>query len=215
MNPGPANILSCPYCGGTKEVMTLISGNTFGGTVWSDTRRHYPMLPEVSPIQKCPHCGKYYFIEQAKSEYAADNRPACDLGTLNYSDLKEAKREMQHLTLTQMQRWMINHLIFMAYNDEFCRHTSDELLKRPTKEDKEVFKTTVDELLEGIGSSDDYDLFNAELLRETGRFDEAKEILVKHKSEDDRWVVEAMLNHIDKGDTEPFLLILNGEKMEI
>ena len=59
MIPGPANILCCPFCGGEKEVMSLYSGNTIGGTVWSDTRREYPMLPEVSPIQQCPHCKKY------------------------------------------------------------------------------------------------------------------------------------------------------------
>ena len=52
MIPGPANILSCPFCGSEKEVMSLVSGNTFGGTVWSDTRREYPMLPEVSPLQE-------------------------------------------------------------------------------------------------------------------------------------------------------------------
>ena len=217
MIPGPANILSCPYCGGKKEVMSLISGNTCGGTVWSDTRRHYPMLPEVSPIQKCPHCGRYYFIEQAKSEYAKDDdsefRSFGELGTLNYHELKEAKEQMQHLTLSDMQRWIINHLLLMAYNDEFRRHTSNEPLKSPSKDDKEIFKTTVNELLEGIESSDDYDLFHAELLREDGRFEEAKEILDKHKYEDDQWVSNAMLNHIDRGDTEPFLLILKGERV--
>ena len=93
MIPGPANVLSCPFCGGTKEVMSLVSGNTFGGTVWSDTRREYPMLPEVSPIQQCPHCNRYYFVEQAKHEY--DNKKeSFELGKLAYSQLKEARLQM-------------------------------------------------------------------------------------------------------------------------
>lgn len=213
MIPGPANILSCPYCGANKEVMSLVSGNTIGGTVWSDTRRHYPMLPEVSPIQKCPHCGKYYFIEQAKSEYAKDDeaefRYSAELGILNYSELKEAKEQMRHLTLTKMQRWIINHQLFMAYNDEYHRSTNDSE-SEPTEEDKIVFEATMQELLEGIDSSADYDLFHAELLRETGRFDEAREILLRHTVEDDRWVVESMLRHIEERDTRPFLLIENG-----
>lgn len=216
MIPGPANILSCPYCGGTKEVMSLVSGNTFGGTVWSDTRRHYPMLPEVSPIQKCPHCGKYYFIEQAERKYSKEDESdfhySGELGTLNYAELKEAKEQMQHLTLTQMQRWMINHQLFMAFNDEFRRNPNASESK-PSEEDKVVFEATVLELLEGIDSSADYDLFHAELLRETGRFDEAREILLSHTADDDRWVTESMLRHIDAKDTLPFLLIENGNKV--
>ncbi|MDE5840171.1 MAG: hypothetical protein K2H49_04555 [Muribaculaceae bacterium] len=216
MIPGPANILSCPYCGGTKEVMSLISGNTCGGTVWSDTRRFYPMLPEVSPIQKCTHCGKYYFIEQAKSEYAKEEGSeinySVELGTLNYSELKEAKEQMQHFTPTQMQRWIINHQLLMAYNDEFRRNLNASVCK-PSEEEINDFESTVQELLEGKGTSADFDLFHAELLRETGRFQEAREILEKHEEEDDRWVVKAMLRHIDNEDSLPFLLIENGNQV--
>lgn len=215
MIPGPANILGCPYCGATKEVMSLISGNTFGGTVWSDTRRHYPMLPEVSPIQKCPHCGKYFFIEQAKSVAPNDDddcRYGGELGTLNYSELKEAKTQMQQLTLSNMQRWIINHELFMAYNDEF-RRNPETSGKVPSQEDKAIFESTIKELLEGIGSTSDYDLFHAELLRESGRFDEAREILDHHKDPDDLWVVEAMRRHADEGDTLPFKLIDDGRQL--
>ena len=215
MIPGPANILGCPYCGGTKEVMSLVSGNTFGGTVWSDTRRHYPMLPEVSPIQKCPHCGKYYFIEQAEKHQPKEDPEfsySSDLGTLSYAELKEARQQMLCLTLTKIQRWIINHLLFMAYNDEFRRYPYAPE-KYPDSEDKDLFDTTVKELLDGIVSSADYDLFHAELLRETGRFEEASDILLKHTTKEDRWVVEAMLRHIDNKDTLPFLLIENGDRV--
>ncbi|MDE7347172.1 MAG: hypothetical protein K2N48_10605 [Muribaculaceae bacterium] len=218
MIPGPANILGCPYCGGTKEVMSLVSGNTFGGTVWSDTRRHYPMLPEVSPIQKCPHCGRYYFIEQAEirrqKEDDSEFSYSSDLGNLSYTELKKAKEQMQLLTLTNMQRWIINHELFMAYNDEFRRYPG-ELGKYPGKEDLEIFDSTVRDLLKGIGKTKDYDLFHAELLRETGRFDEASEVLLMHADEEDQWVVEAMLKHIERRDKLPFLLIENGDRVEL
>ena len=217
MIPGPANILGCPYCGGTKEVMSLVSGNTIGGTVWSDTRRHYPMLPEVSPIQKCPHCGRYYFIDQAKQRPATDDdseaRSFGELGTLNYHELKEAKEQMQFLSLTYMQRWIINHELFMAYNDEFKRYPG-ALGKYPGKEDLEIFDSTVKELLKGLDKTKDYNLFHAELLRETGRFDEATETLLRHTADEDQWVVEAMLKHIERKDKLPFLLIENGNIVE-
>ena len=214
MIPGPANILSCPFCGSEKEVMSLVSGNTFGGTVWSDTRREYPMLPEVSPIQQCPHCKKYYFIEQAKREYSKDPesemRSFMKLGNLSFQELKEAINQMESLSLSKMQRWILNHQYFMAYNDAFRRQT-ETVAFPPSEEDEAFYQQVIEELLDGIDQSSDYELFHAELLRETGRFEEAKEVLSQQKNEDDRWVVDAMLRHINDEDTLPFLLIKEGE----
>lgn len=214
MIPGPANILSCPFCGGEKEVMNLVSGNTFGGTVWSDTRREYPMLPEVSPIQQCPHCKKYYFIEQAEREYSKDSesemRSFMKLGNLSFLELKEAINQMESLSLSKMQRWILNHQFFMAFNDAF-RRQPETVAFPPSEEDEAFYLQVIEELLDGIDQSADYELFHAELLRETGRFEEAKEVLSHHKNEEDRWVVDAMLRHINSEDTLPFLLIKKGE----
>lgn len=217
MIPGPANVLSCPFCGGTKEVMSLVSGNTFDATVWSDTRRDYPMLPEVSPIQECPHCHKFYFIEQAKHEYSKDPdsemRSFGKLGKLTFLQLIEAKKQMDTLSLTKVQRWILNHQIFMAYNDCF-RRQPEKVAFTPSDEEKELYHKTIEELLEGIDLSEEYELFHAELLREIGRFEESKKILLNHKSDDDKWVVYAMLRHIAEKDSEPFLLINNGNVID-
>lgn len=216
MIPGPANILSCPFCGGTKEVMSLVSGNTCGATVWSDTRRDYPMLPEVSPIQECPHCHKFYFIEQAKHEYSKDPNSEMNsfmqLGKLTYPQLVRAKKQMETLSLVKMQRWILNHQIFMAFNDSF-RREPEKVAFPPREEDIQIYKDTIAELLNGIDQSEDYELFHAELLRESGRFEEAKGVLLKHKSEEDKWVVDAMLKHIEQTDTAPFLLVENGNRV--
>ncbi len=52
---------TCPHCGGGKNVLAILSGNTCRGEVWSDSRHYYPMMPQYSPIQKCPECGRYFF----------------------------------------------------------------------------------------------------------------------------------------------------------
>lgn len=48
MLPGNPQILTCPYCGQTKNIMSLLSGNTFGAQLWSDNKQIAPMLPEIS-----------------------------------------------------------------------------------------------------------------------------------------------------------------------
>lgn len=35
MLPGNPDLLKCPFCGEEKEVMTLLSGNTIDGRLWS------------------------------------------------------------------------------------------------------------------------------------------------------------------------------------
>lgn len=204
--------MTCPFCGGTKEVMSLVSGNNFGGTMWSDTRRHYPMLPEVSPIQECPHCHKFYFIDQAQPHYSNDRESHIasfgKLGKLTYRQLMDANKQMGEQPLTEKQRWILNHELFMAYNECF---RSGITAASPDAEEKWVYLNAIDELLEATDSSEDNGLFRAELLRELGRFDEAKRILLNHISADEKWVVDAMLCHIDRKDAEPFLLVENGE----
>lgn len=207
MTPAPSYLISCPFCGGDKKMRSIASGNTYGGTVWSDTRRHYPMLPEVSPLQRCPHCGKYYFIDQAKKRWPEEDDYRGELGELSYSELREAKCQMEGQTLTKMQRWILNHLLFMAYNDTYRRRRIRPI---PSEKEQAAHLEVINELLEGIDDSKDYRLFHAELLREIGRFDEATSVLLTHDEEDDRWVVEAMLRHIAQHDTRPFLLIENG-----
>lgn len=216
MLPGPAIVLSCPFCGGTKEVMSLESGNTIGMSLWSDTRRIFPMFPEASPIQRCPHCRKYYFYEDAKKEYSkypdSSIRSHGQLGMLSFVELKEALKQSESLPLDPRQLWVLHREFFLTYNDAF-RRVSDKTPVPPSEEDEALFNKIVWEMLVPIGKDPDFYLFYAELLREAGRFDDAKKVLLQHEKDEDQWVVGAMLRHIEANDTLPFLLIDNGEQV--
>lgn len=86
-----ARIVSCPFCGKKKELLSLTSGNTIGSTQWSDGKMVAPMLPSVSPVQKCPHCGKYYL--HYKQEGESGTRPSDEGGDLSYREWKEAYQQ--------------------------------------------------------------------------------------------------------------------------
>lgn len=81
MIPGNSQILTCPFCGGEKEILSLISGNTFGAELWSDNKRIARMMPEISFVQKCPHCGKYFMKSRQEVRYAEDSH-SFDTGML-------------------------------------------------------------------------------------------------------------------------------------
>ena len=45
-----ANIVTCPYCGAKKELMSLNSSNNIGAQYWSDLKTIAPMDPKISPV---------------------------------------------------------------------------------------------------------------------------------------------------------------------
>ena len=65
MTLGPPTRLTCPHCGEHKYILSIASGNTFGATFWSDTMKDYPMMRSPSMVQRCPHCGGYFFYEDS------------------------------------------------------------------------------------------------------------------------------------------------------
>lgn len=59
MIPGSPQILTCPYCGKKKEIMSLVSGNTCGAVYWSDNKRIAPMLM-ISAIRRLKDLCLFY-----------------------------------------------------------------------------------------------------------------------------------------------------------
>ncbi len=245
MRPGPDIIFRCPFCWGPKRFSTLASGNTCYATIWSDTRRDYPLLPQISPILQCSYCHKYFFTDYTTSRTIdtifSSRFRSSHCKHLEYWGLKEAHQQMSRTPekietsgwykslrkfcasiftlqkkpqppLTKTQRGILNRELFMAYNECFRSNTGTT---PPNEDDKVLYAQTIEALLDDIDQSEapDSALFHAELLRETGRFAEAKEILDKHDVEKDKWIVKAMMTHIDALDTEPFLLVKDGKKL--
>lgn len=66
MVPGPTQIIACPHCAARASFATLLSGNTFGATVWTDGKMEAPMLPQPPAVVRCAGCGACYWLEKAE-----------------------------------------------------------------------------------------------------------------------------------------------------
>ena len=64
MLPGPTIIRQCAACAQPFQQETLMSGNTFGATFWTDGKMDAPMLPERYAVIKCPHCQTLLWIDE-------------------------------------------------------------------------------------------------------------------------------------------------------
>lgn len=171
MLPGNPQILTCPFCGKEKEIMSLMSGNSRGLKLWSDNKQIAPMLPEISYVQKCPHCGKYYIKDRQPERYA-DEGCSFEQGLLTFPEMKEAFAQLaeegfQDEKEESAVRMMLHH----AYNDYYYRSGDN---KDILEEDKTLFRDNALWLINNLIYDD---VMKAEFYREIGDFDTARSIL--------------------------------------
>ena len=171
MLPGNSRVLVCPFCGKEKEIMSLLSGNTFGAEMWSDNKTIAPMLPEISYIQKCPNCGKYYITSRQEVRYAKEGFSS-DKGLLSYPEMKEAFVQLsEEGFVCENEEIKVRMMLHHAYNDYYYR--SDDS-KEINIEDKKLFRENAIWLIDNHITDE---VLKAEFYREIGEFEIAHNIL--------------------------------------
>lgn len=227
--PAYCKLALCPRCGGEKEIVQIMSGNTYGAWLWSDSKQVAPMLPQVSPIQKCPTCGHYYFLKNVNIKEG--DTYSDEEGWLSFDDAIEAFNELMTDYRRHIEEWkawswfdkddedseafktwlqnnkqkdleLLTIIIAWAFND-IIRNG-----KEPSQEQYDVFKTTVSSNLKQPILSNN-ELLKAELYREIGEFDECLATLEKFNPEDE-FLADIRKRIIDKAqeqDDKVFVII--------
>ena len=167
MTPGFPQILTCPFCGKEKEIMTLASGNTFGAKYWSDNKQTAPMLPEISYVQKCDGCGKY-FIRTRQEERFNEEGFSLEQGLLTFQETQEAFDQISREGFeTKEEEATLRMMVHHAYNDYYHRSTEHHEI---TPDDWNMFVSNAKWLIDNFISDN---ILKAEFYRETGGFDNA------------------------------------------
>lgn len=219
MIPGPALLVSCPNCGAEKSLMTIISGNTFGACQWSDMYQYAPMLPSLSPVQKCNECGGYFILSKAKHRYAEEDEDVehyGDTGRLTYNEIKEALVLLNDDSLTEDEKLGIRIEFLHRYNDAFREFEGNYIEmnedKKPMKRDKKdqkLHKSNLTALIALLDKTDNNDiLLIAELYREGGNFDKCIEILSSYRPNDDyvRSFISKLMKKAEEKNDKVFLI---------
>lgn len=58
-------VIACPKCKFLAKYATILSGNTFGSTLWTDGKVDAPMLPEPPSVVECQHCKAVFWLKDA------------------------------------------------------------------------------------------------------------------------------------------------------
>lgn len=208
MMPGPPRILTCPFCGANKEVLSLMSGNTFGAELWSDGKQIAPMLPRVSFVQKCPECRKYYLLSRQEEVYAKEGF-CSETGHLTFAETKEAFAQIQkELSLHKGEETQLRFMLHFAYNDYYYRNDyygKNKKKKTVAEDDYKLFRENAIWLLEN-GITDP--LMTAEYYREIGEFKKASVVLdaVELKENLQKTIASSIRKRIDAKDCGVFLV---------
>ena len=161
-----------------------MSGNTCSGHQWWDFKEEYPMLPHVSLVQKCPHCGKYFMTNSARSKRGKEY--SFELGHLSHAEMRQALAQFEG-KLSGQERTNLLFEYVWAYNDAFQRENTERAT--PNAEELEEFQEVIRELVSALESTSNK-LSLAELLREARFFDEALAIVEKEGKQEDHLLQE-------------------------
>lgn len=222
MKPAPAKLYKCPHCGKTKPMLSLMSGNTFRGELWSDGRTIYPMLPCISEIQKCPSCGKYSLFEKWKDTGETDSKDSGTTGDLSYLEAKEAYKEMKDLNAFQIALFFVR-----AYNDEFKRPRLREAFyeeiyhvefsgqfSSPKEDDVNLFLEASQLAIDYLDNTQDALILKAEIHRERREWVDAFEILYQMQAGDNQWIVDTIMYYTCQRDSSIIPFMIGGKKLD-
>ena len=136
MNPGPPILVKCPQCGTDKELMSLLSGNTFRSMSWSDTYMYSPMLPRLSPVQKCPHCGSYFMMPDEKPRYKENDGDfdySFDTGRLTFPEVKQALLILENSGLKRDKEIALRLEFLYRFNDAYRDYENNKRAENKIK----------------------------------------------------------------------------------
>lgn len=216
MIPDYSKIIQCPYCGEKKELLSLCSGNTIGARTWSDAKQLAPMMPRVSPVQKCSHCGKYYLEYKQKGEQGKDY--SFEKGELSYKEWKEAYLQFANdgagLNATiklDKNDWVNIRLgLIQAFND--CYYRDYDSSDFEPKEEREFIVGIIHDFINSFKWFPRMDpLLKAELYREACEFEQCKKVLdsvsYRRLDEYERRIYDGIKTRMENKDFKVFRII--------
>jgi len=206
MLPGPNEIIKCTNCDCLYVKRTLLSGNTFGGVSFSDGSAFYPMMPQFPKLISCSECDTLFWVKDAPL-----------IGTCEWEDdICEDWQNAMELTFPLIEEYLlaIEQKIYKSIDEEvYIRIQIWWILNglrnkgQLTQDENFLYIENSLRLLELVKPNiPDNILIIAELYRNLGRFDEAKEMVLQLNDNFPSDIKQKFLKHIKNKNTKTFKL---------
>lgn len=201
MLPANCYVVKCPHCRGEKELFRLMSGNTFETRQWSDGKQISPMLLRLSPVQKCPECGRYYLLSRLSEEDSREGDSySFETGWLSFEQALEASHDI--VSPSEDEQDTLTVITIWAYND-IVRNGEE-----PSEAQRTMFVEYISKILSNQDMFADNQVLLGELYREIGNYDKCISILSSYVPDNDYvgLVVKSIIEKAKAQDDKVFVL---------
>lgn len=201
MIPGPNYVYECPSCKNFLTNGSIISGNTFGSSFYSDGKRYSIMMPDFPDLTKCKKCETIFWLSNLEP-----------IGTVEWD--RENKKEWEQADKATSLTIEDN---FKAINDGLAENNNDELLIRRAifwlyndrirnklplfndEQDEERWTANCKRLLSLLDESDlNQKIMMAELYRNLGDFEACIAIFENIDNDQISWLKEIIFNQCEQ-----------------
>lgn len=198
-------IFVCGHCKNEKRVRKMPYTGTMC-TYWSDGRIEACNDWQISYMQRCPHCGNYYFVDINEAERGFGSEPLDDgrVDIEEYAAVCSDREFMESLPPEVMSYLFMQYV--QQYNDTYRRASQAEEEKKATYEQSRMFTEAVLFLTEFCRIPE---ILIADLYRQAGMFRKCLEYAADNynriKEEDLETLDRTRLLAI-QGKTAPFII---------
>lgn len=199
MLPGEDKFYMCPICAYPTRNPSLLSGNTFQSTLYSDGRNIAPMLPDFPMIKCCDNCDRFFWLDKSTEVDGAAKVPYAEFLTPF-----EYERSLEQLVNGEegIEVYIRRRILWGLNNNK-----REEPIIELNDEEKALFKRNAFRLLEILDENDPNELIlKIELLRNLEFFDECYRLLAQ-VDEDYSWLKSRMTERLEAKDSNLFILV--------
>jgi len=180
-------VLKCPFCGATKKVVKPNSEKTPEGILWSDGLYEDASAPVPWPIQRCPECGNYYFMDEVESHES--DHVTDETGRPSLRDTMYIYQQFQKSKMTKDQIKVLYLTIIRAFNNEYREYPQAVFYEG-------YGLYIVDKISKELVTFDNVDvILKGELLREVRHYDESIALLEQTKEDhpEKGWMIDQII----------------------
>ena len=204
MLPGPDTFYQCPKCPNLLYRGSLMSGNTFGQTLYSDGYRYYPMMIEFPHLVKCSKCNTIFWIDKAKELGTYEEGQQAGIideqwenaQGVSFLSIEEYFRAIEmHVFNNKEEEIFIREKIWWSYNDRI--RNGEQLYN--SDNDKVLWANNIKGLMDLLDENNiEQKITIAELNRNLGQFAECMSIINSIDIPEINWLKERVEKECDE-----------------
>lgn len=193
--------LKCKHCGFKKSKLDLYCFFQWDDARWSDNREVAPSQAIPGPVQFCPNCRHFYYIDAAS--VLIDNVDDYNwIEPLSYEKILPSILDWLDFDWSPQVEFKQRLFLLWTFNDKFYRQPTEE---QPSETDITVYRWNLLHLVKLCNDP----IMIAEFLREASKFDMSLKVARNAEVEDDgKHIMEKIQSLAQKGDNKPFRILI-------